>query len=167
MYTYIYICICVHIHYIYIYIYIYVYTYTCMYTYIYIYIHTYMYTHIQYVSTRSVGACSSSRDWRPRRPLGLATAYIHVTVILVIRLYGCMHLSLSLSLALSLSLSRSQSIGGSVVDHALASGWTWVRSRLQPSTEWAMNLPHPESLRENLKREIQQHIQISAATVQE
>ena len=53
--------------------------------------------------------------------------------------------------SLSLSLSLSRSIGGSVVDHALASEWTWVRSRLQPTTELTTNQPLSQSLRGNLK----------------
>ena len=60
-------------------------------------------------------------------------------------------LSPSPSISLSLSLSISQSFGSSVVDHALASGWTWVRSRPRPTTEWATNQPLSQSLQGNVK----------------
>ena len=52
---------------------------------------------------------------------------------------------------LSLSLSLSGSFGGSVVEHALASEWTWARSRLQPTTELTTNQPLSQSLRGNLE----------------
>ena len=76
-------------------------------------------------------------------------------------------LSISLSLYIYIYIYIYMSIGGSVVDHALASGWTWVRSRPRPTTEWATNQPHPQSLRGNLKPEIPQVIRTSAAPVQE